>query len=127
MNSYSRKRRRLASIVVDFRNNQDIVGEVIHHHYPNHHPSSSSLPILRSHRRRRRGRGEFGEDWGSLPCGLMIEIAERMEVYEDFEVMDNISRQWRSAKKMAHFSSGGRSIQYPWLMLSPKEERGTTA
>ncbi|GAB2226721.1 hypothetical protein Droror1_Dr00022541 [Drosera rotundifolia] len=56
----------------------------------------------------------------------MIEITERIDVFEDFEVMCKVSRRWRSAVKMAHFRCGGRSmIQFPWLMLSLEE--GATA
>ncbi|GAB4858022.1 hypothetical protein Ancab_015925 [Ancistrocladus abbreviatus] len=63
-------------------------------------------------------------NWENLPEAILIEIAERVGVYEDFEAMGEICRQWRSAWRKAKYC--GTSPQVPWLMLEEDEGSPTT-
>ncbi|GAB2298857.1 hypothetical protein Dimus_032936 [Dionaea muscipula] len=59
-------------------------------------------------------------DWNTLPEGPLIEILERLSSYNQFEAMDMVNHQWRSARKKAKFRSA--SPQPPLLMLSTVDE-----
>ncbi|GAB4834956.1 hypothetical protein Ancab_033223 [Ancistrocladus abbreviatus] len=66
-------------------------------------------------------------NWEDLPEGLLIEIAEKVGLYDDFESFQAVCRRWRSAWKKSSY--GGRSPQVPWLMLpsSTEDSGGSTS
>ncbi|GAB4829057.1 hypothetical protein Ancab_018718 [Ancistrocladus abbreviatus] len=59
-------------------------------------------------------------DWADLPESLLIEIAERVGLYDDFKSIDGVCRKWRAARRQARY--GGSLPQVPWLMLAEDDD-----
>ncbi|XP_021725270.1 uncharacterized protein LOC110692540 [Chenopodium quinoa] len=55
-------------------------------------------------------------NWGEFPLDVAIEIADKIEFFEDVEAFAGVCTCWRRAAKLAERSSSSR--QKPWLMLA---------
>lgn len=58
-------------------------------------------------------------NWAELPKDLLILIAKRITLYEDFLDFSGVCRSWRSIAIKDHFKG---SEKLPWLMLSDKDK-----
>ncbi|KAL6183765.1 hypothetical protein ACLB2K_045176 [Fragaria x ananassa] len=57
-------------------------------------------------------------NWSDLSLDLLVSIANRMDVVEDFIAFGLVCKPWRSAAARENFT-GGLTHQVPWLLLHP--------